>query len=169
MNHPKAERRARRLLHWYPERWRARYGDEFTQLLIDDINDQPHSWRRTLNTAHRGLATRLPRERPRRTLATTLGLLAIIAFLAVDRPWASMSSAQAARALEQRLSSPSGARALGLAHAITDRYACSHTAGQAPPGEPAWTFLCRDAVHNRESGFFVRTRGDGIAEISPAG
>ena len=95
MNHPKAERRARRLLHWYPERWRARYGDEFTQLLIDDINDQPRSWRRTLNIAQRGLATRLPRELPRRTLATTLGLLGIIAFLATDRPWASMSSAAA--------------------------------------------------------------------------
>lgn len=169
MSRAGAERRARRLLHWYPKRWRTRYGDEFTQLLIDDIGDRPRSWRRTLDVAHSGLAARLPRELPRRSLATALGLMGILAFLAAERPWASMSSAQAARALEQRLSSASGARALGLAHTITDRYACSHTVGQAPPGEPAWTYLCVDAVHNREMGFFVLARGDRIAEISPAG
>jgi hypothetical protein len=32
-----AERRARRLLRWYPKEWRLRYGEEFTQLLTDDI------------------------------------------------------------------------------------------------------------------------------------
>lgn len=164
-----AERRARRLLRWYPQRWRARYGDEFTQLLIDDINERPCSWRRTLDVAQSGLAARLPRELPRWSFATALGLLAILAFLMAYRPWASMSSAQAARALEQRLSSASAARALGLGHTITDRYTCSHTGGPAVPGEPAWTFLCIDAVHSRESGFFVLTRGDRSAEISPSG
>jgi hypothetical protein len=80
-----------------------------------------------------------------------------------------MNSAQAARALEQRLSSASGARALGLGHAVTDRYTCTHAAGPPVPGEPAWTYLCVDAIHTQESGFFVLTRGDGIAKISPAG
>lgn len=164
-----ADRRARRLLHWYPSRWRARYGDEFTQLLIDDITARPRSWRRTLDVARSGLAARLPRELPRSSRAAALGLLALLALLLVWRPWASMSSAQAARALEQRLSSASGARALGLGHTITDRYTCSHTGGPAPPGEPTWTFLCLDAIHNREMGFFVLARGDRIAEISPAG
>ncbi|HEU5243039.1 MAG TPA: hypothetical protein VFU33_01445 [Gaiellaceae bacterium] len=54
-----AERRARRLLRWYPQAWRARYGEEFTQLLVDDIRERPHSWRRTLDVARSGLAARL--------------------------------------------------------------------------------------------------------------
>jgi hypothetical protein len=97
-------------------------------------------------------------------------VLGVAAFLVVDRPWASMSSAQAARALEQRLSSASGARAIGLGHTITDRYTCSHTVGgSAGGGEPAWTYLCLDAVHSQESGFFVLTRGDRIEKIEPSG
>jgi hypothetical protein len=100
---------------------------------------------------------------------STLALLGAAAFLAIDRPWASVSSAQAARALEHRLSSASGARALGLGHTITDRYVCVHTVGSPPPGEPAWTYLCSDAIHSRETGFFVLTRGDGIAKIEGAG
>jgi hypothetical protein len=100
---------------------------------------------------------------------STLVLLGVSAFLLVDRPWASMSRAQAARALERRLSSAQSAHALGLGHTITDRYVCSHTAGAPVPGEPAWTYLCRDAVHPQESGFFVLTQGDKIAKIEPAG
>jgi hypothetical protein len=49
------ERRARRLLRWYPKAWRQRYGEEFTQLLIDDIGERPRSWRRTLDVARSGL------------------------------------------------------------------------------------------------------------------
>jgi hypothetical protein len=165
-----ADRRARRLLRWYPRRWRARYGVEFAQLLIDDISDRPHSWRRTLDVARSGLAVRLARPLSSRSiLATALGLLGVSAFLVAYRPWASMSSAQAARALERRLSSAGGAHALGLGHTITDPYRCTHTVGLPAPGEPAWTYLCVDAVHPGESGFFVLTRGDTIAEISPAG
>ena len=101
---------------------------------------------------------------------STLALLGAAAFLAIDRPWASVSSAQAARALERRLSSASGSRALGLGHTIRDRYVCSHTVGPPAPGDPAWTYLCSDAIpHSQESGFFVLTQGDRIAKIQPAG
>jgi hypothetical protein len=100
---------------------------------------------------------------------SAVALLGVAAFVAVDRPWASMSSAQVARALEHRLSSASGARALGLGHPITDAYVCSHTGGAPPVGEPDWNYLCRDAIHSQGIGFFVLTRGDGIAEIQGAG
>jgi hypothetical protein len=53
------ERRARRLLRWYPKAWRQRYGEEFTQLLIDDIGESPRSWRRSLDVARGGLGTRV--------------------------------------------------------------------------------------------------------------
>jgi hypothetical protein len=54
-----AARRARRLLRWYPRAWRNRYGEEFTELLISDIAEQPRSWRRTLDVARSGLGARL--------------------------------------------------------------------------------------------------------------
>jgi len=50
-----------------------------------------------------------------------LVLAGTLAFVLAKRPWTSgMSSAQAARALEHRLSSKQGARALGLGHTITE-------------------------------------------------
>ena len=42
---PSAERAAR-LLRWYPRPWRERYGAEFTELLISDIEERPQSVRR---------------------------------------------------------------------------------------------------------------------------
>ena len=39
-------RRAGRLLLWYPAGWRARYGGEFTKLLVAEFAEQPRSWRR---------------------------------------------------------------------------------------------------------------------------
>lgn len=169
MSRARAERRARRLLRWYPKRWRARYGDEFTQLLIDDISDRPRSWHRTANVVQNGVALRLTRL-PRLSPAAALVLLGVSALLLVYRPWATMNSAQAARALEQRLSSANGARALGLGHTITDRYTCTPTGGPAPPGEPAWTYLCLDATKSQRGvGFFVLTQRGRIAKIAPAG
>jgi hypothetical protein len=58
---PRAEpaRRARRLVRWYPKEWRARYGEEFTQLLADDISERPRSWHRTLDVARSGLAAQM--------------------------------------------------------------------------------------------------------------
>lgn len=100
---------------------------------------------------------------------SSIVLVGIVAFLAVDRPWVSMSSAQAARALEQHLSSTSGAQAIGLGHAITDRYTCSADSGAPVTGEPDWTYECTDATDSQGPGFFVLTRGDRIAKIQPSG
>jgi hypothetical protein len=53
-----AAKRARRLLRCYPHVWRARYGDEFTQLLIDDMSERPRSMRRTADVIRTGLLAR---------------------------------------------------------------------------------------------------------------
>jgi hypothetical protein len=52
-------RHARQLLRWYPKRWRDRYGDEFTELLVSEIAERPHSPRRTLDVARAGIVARL--------------------------------------------------------------------------------------------------------------
>jgi hypothetical protein len=54
-------RRAARLLRWYPAAWRARYGDEFAELLIAEFAEQPRSWRRAADVARGGLLARLTR------------------------------------------------------------------------------------------------------------
>jgi hypothetical protein len=55
----RADRRADRLLWWYPRSWRTRYGDEFTELLSAEIAEQPRSLRRDVNVAASGLRNRL--------------------------------------------------------------------------------------------------------------
>jgi hypothetical protein len=55
---PPAERAAR-LLRWYPRPWRDRYGPEFTELLILDIEERPRSARRAVDVARGGLVARL--------------------------------------------------------------------------------------------------------------
>lgn len=55
----RVEKRARRLLRWYPRAWRERYGEEFSELLLADIEERPHSWSRTFDVARRGAAARL--------------------------------------------------------------------------------------------------------------
>ena len=55
----RTERRARRLLRSYPVSWRHRFGDEFTELLISEFEEQPHSWRRTANVVWSGALARL--------------------------------------------------------------------------------------------------------------
>ena len=54
-------RRAARLLRWYPAAWRARYGDEFTELLIAEFAERPRSWRRAADVARGGVQARLTR------------------------------------------------------------------------------------------------------------
>lgn len=54
-------RRAARLLRWYPAAWQARYGDEFTELLIAEFAERPRSWRRAADVARGGLLARLTR------------------------------------------------------------------------------------------------------------
>lgn len=51
--------RATRLLRWYPPAWRARYGDEFAELLAAELAEQPRSARRTVDVAFSGLRARL--------------------------------------------------------------------------------------------------------------
>jgi hypothetical protein len=48
---PRAARRAGLLLRCYPRAWRDRYGDEFTELLLADIEERPRSTTRTLDVA----------------------------------------------------------------------------------------------------------------------
>jgi hypothetical protein len=50
---------AARLLRWYPAAWRDRYGDEFAELLIADIEERPRSMARTLDVARGGIIARL--------------------------------------------------------------------------------------------------------------
>jgi len=52
-------RRAVRLLRWYPASWRARYGEEFAELLMADIEERPRSAARILDVARGGLTARL--------------------------------------------------------------------------------------------------------------
>jgi hypothetical protein len=50
--------RAALLARWYPREWRARYGDEFVELLVDDLEERPRSLSRTLDVARGGLMAR---------------------------------------------------------------------------------------------------------------
>lgn len=108
-----AERRARRLLRWYPRSWRNRYGAEFAELLLAELADTPRDWRRTADVIVNGLLARctaagltrheLPAPEQLRsglaTLAITLGAVltlgvAMLAQLATGWQWASPASAQ---------------------------------------------------------------------------
>ncbi len=53
------ERQARQLVRCYPKAWRARYGAEFTQLLIDELTDGELSAARKLDVLAHGAWTRL--------------------------------------------------------------------------------------------------------------
>jgi hypothetical protein len=51
--------RAARLVRWYPRSWRERYGEEFTELLISDIEERSRSLARTADVVRGGTAARL--------------------------------------------------------------------------------------------------------------
>jgi hypothetical protein len=51
--------RAARLLLWYPAGWRARYGEEFSELLAAELAEQSRSLRRTADVACCGMRARL--------------------------------------------------------------------------------------------------------------
>jgi hypothetical protein len=70
-----ADSRARRLVRWYPKEWRVRYGEEFTQLLTDDISERPRSWRRTLDVARSGLAAQMAQRQLTRWRLTAAALI----------------------------------------------------------------------------------------------
>lgn len=54
-----AARRAGRLLRWYPRVWRDRYGEEFAELLIADIEERPRAVGRTVDVILGGFVARL--------------------------------------------------------------------------------------------------------------
>jgi hypothetical protein len=51
--------RAAGLLRWYPRAWRARYGEEFTELLLADLAERPRSAARTADVIRGGFVARL--------------------------------------------------------------------------------------------------------------
>jgi hypothetical protein len=105
---PAADRTAARLLRWYPAAWRARYGEEFAELLIAELAERPRTWRLAADVARSGLLARLtsigltshalnPADQVRASLATlgcacaaflTFGV-AMLAQLAMGWQWAS--------------------------------------------------------------------------------
>ncbi len=58
MSQDGAQHRAGRLLRWYPASWRARYGEEFAELLTAQLAEQPRNWRRTADVIASGLLAR---------------------------------------------------------------------------------------------------------------
>jgi hypothetical protein len=51
--------RAERLIRWYPRPWRDRYGEEFVELLVEDLAERPRWSGRTLNVVGSGLLARI--------------------------------------------------------------------------------------------------------------
>jgi len=89
-----AARRAARLVRCYPKDWRARYGDEFSELLIADIAERPRSWRRSADVVMSGTVARLvktgltgheidPADQVRASLASLGCLLGVFLALGV--------------------------------------------------------------------------------------
>lgn len=98
-----ARQRAERLLRWYPREWRARYGEEFTELLVAELEEQPRSFRRSIDVARSGFTARLATAglagQPldgdaggagRRSLATLVAALSIFSVLAIAL-WAQLT------------------------------------------------------------------------------
>lgn len=78
---PDPELRAQRFLRWYPAQWRARYGDEFSELLAAEIAEDPRCLHRSLDVAAGGIMARFAdagltgvainrSDQPRRSLVT---------------------------------------------------------------------------------------------------
>jgi hypothetical protein len=88
--------------------------------------------------------------------AVVLVLAGACVFLAVNKPWVSVSSQQAARALEQHLPTK-------------DRYVCNALPGVPVAGEPDWTYECVDTTDPQRSGYFVLVHGGRVATIQPSG
>ncbi len=92
-------RRAYRLLCWYPKEWRARYGDEFMEFLLADLEERPHSLHRSLDIARGGLIARSASagsagnhstDAPRRSLVAIGGALSIFVVFALAM-WAQLT------------------------------------------------------------------------------
>lgn len=84
------ERRAQRLVRWYPASWRERYGEEFCALLESEFGERRTSLRRTVDIACGGLVARatltglvgIPRDARQHARASLAWLVAALgAFL----------------------------------------------------------------------------------------
>jgi hypothetical protein len=95
------ERRATRLLWCYPRSWRARYGEEFVELLVAELSERPHSWRRGADVARTGMLARLgaiglgprvlePAEQIRASLACVVAAVAVFLAFATAM-WAQLT------------------------------------------------------------------------------
>jgi hypothetical protein len=95
------EREAQRLVRCYPKGWRARYGDEFTQLLVDELTDGEVSMARKLDVMAHGIWTRLtyaglggsvldPQKRIRSMWGALSAVSAVFVMLAVG-VWAQLA------------------------------------------------------------------------------
>jgi hypothetical protein len=95
------EREVQRLLRFYPKRWRAHYGDEFTQLLVDELTEGEMSVARKLDVFAHGAWTRLAyaglagsvldsRRRIRSMLGALLVVSAVFVMFAVG-VWAQLT------------------------------------------------------------------------------
>jgi hypothetical protein len=97
----RAERHAARLLRCYPRAWRARYGEEFTELLMEEWSERPHCAGRSANVMANGLMARLSDagltgaalEGPAQTRASLAALVcALAAFLVLGvSMWAQLT------------------------------------------------------------------------------
>jgi hypothetical protein len=96
--------RAARLLRWYPKEWRARYGEEFVELLVAELEERPRSFPRNVDLVRSGLTARLAAaglggqplgtpgtEAPgRRSLATLAAALSVFSVVAMAL-WAQLT------------------------------------------------------------------------------
>ena len=95
------DRRARRLLRFYPREWRSRYGEEFHELLIAEMEERPHSVRRMLDVIRSGALARMattgliglpvdPAGLPRRAMRT-LGVASCAFFVIALAVWSQLT------------------------------------------------------------------------------
>ena len=93
--------RARRLLGWYPKEWRSRYGEEFVELLVADMEERPHSLHRSFDIVRSGIEARSasagigghaldPDDSPRRSLIAIGGALSTFIVFALAM-WAQLT------------------------------------------------------------------------------
>jgi hypothetical protein len=99
--HATTRHRAERLLRWYPKEWRDRYGEEFAELLVAELEERPRSLARHADLARSGVTARLataglggrplgPEGSGRRSLATLATALSIFSVVALAL-WAQLT------------------------------------------------------------------------------
>ena len=146
-----AVRRANRLVRCYPRAWRARYGEEFTQLLLDDISERPRSLRRTTDVLRSGVLARLafaglagdalqPKQQVRVGLAT-LGFC-VTAFLGAGvAMWSQLT-------IGWQWSAPSGSATKAGMFVMTGALAACVSVALLAAIPLLWT-LCRELARGR--------------------